>query len=68
MEVVDGWESIDLVAVTVSSTVIDSTGNWISEVAPAARAFSRSSRNDSIASASPSLPPILGPPSPTPHV
>ena len=37
----------------VSSTVIDSTGNWISDTAPAARAFSSSSRSNPIASASP---------------
>jgi hypothetical protein len=42
-----------LVAVTVSSTVKDSTGSWISDLASAARAFTRSSRNESIASASP---------------
>jgi hypothetical protein len=43
-----------MVAVTVSSTVIDSTGNWISESAPADRALSSASRNNPIASASPS--------------
>src|SRR5690349_14928405 len=46
--------STDLVAVTVNSTVIDSTGSWISESAPAARALSSSSRSNPIACASPS--------------
>jgi hypothetical protein len=41
--------SLERVAVTRSSTVIDSTGNWMSEPAPAARAFSNSSRSTAIA-------------------
>jgi hypothetical protein len=45
--------SADLVPVTFSTTVIDSTGNWMSEPAPAARATSSSSRSNPIASASP---------------
>jgi hypothetical protein len=45
--------SSDLVAVTVNSTVMESTGNWISESAPAALALSKSSRNNAIASDKP---------------
>ena len=44
--------SFDLVAVTFSSTVIDSTGNWMSEPAPAACACNSPSRSNPIASAS----------------